>query len=222
LTVTKTRSLPFKWDEHFIPSETDCVLACFAMSARYWMSHYPQLNLVNDVEAWKRFANTSFIEYRGTHLNDILRKLPKKVPDTATASQNENETSEDGNGKPQFSELIIKENTPKDLHSLAPFFRTGPPIPQILVFNQLLMTHNMDGPNHAVILYSIDYEKEKLFVIDSTKHKLKEPDVYDFRKFEKAWKVVQNLQIITYPKEMATLISGPTVGITKQLDLSQF
>jgi hypothetical protein len=153
----------------------------------------------------------------------MLRKMPKNVQDTATASPNENENSEDGNSKPiEFSELMIKINTPTDLNSLAPFFKTGPPIPQILVFNQLLMTHNINGPNHAVLLHSIDFEKEKLFVIDSTKHQLKEPDIYDFRKFEKAWRDVQNLQIITYPNDMATLISGPTVGITKQLDLSQF
>jgi hypothetical protein len=219
LSVAKTRSLPFKWDEFFVPSKTECILACFAMSARYWGFYYPQLNLANDLEDWKRFANRSFIEYRGTHLNEMLRRMPKNIQDT---SLNENESQEDEKSKPQFSELIIKENTPKDLNSLAPFFQTGPPIPQILVFNQLLMTHNIDGPNHAVILHSIDFEKEKLFVIDSTKHQLKEPDIYDFRKFEKAWRDVQNLQIITYPNDMATLISGPTVGITKQLDLSQF
>jgi len=192
------------------------------MSARYWSSHYPQLNLADDIEDWKNFAHSSYIAYRGTHLNEMLRKFPKKVLDTTTDSTDENANSEGETRKQPFSELIIRENTLSDLESLAPFFQTGPPIPQILVFNQLLMTHGVNGPNHAVLLHSVNYEKEKLFVIDSTKHSLKEPDIYDFRKFERAWKDVQNLQIITYPKEMATLISGQTVGITKQLDLSQF
>jgi hypothetical protein len=223
VTVSKTRSLPFKWDEHFVPSTTECILACFAMSARYWSSYNPELNLAKDIEEWKNFAHKNFIEYRGTNTKEMLRKMPKNTKDVVTASLNKNEESERENSKPvQFSELMLKVNTPEDLISLAPFFRTGPPIPQILVFNKLLMTHNMNGPNHAVLLHSIDFEKEKLFVIDSTKHLMREPDIYDFRKFEKAWRDVQNLQIITYPKEMATLISGPTVGITKQLDLSQF
>ena len=194
------------------------------MSARYWGSYFPQLGLANDLDAWKNFANKSFVEYRGTFVNEMLRKMPKNVEDTGTVSPNENADSEDGDSKPiKFSELMIKVNTPEDLNSLAPFFQTHPPIPQILSFNQLLMTHNItNGPNHAVILHSIDFEKEKLFVIDPTKHQLQEPDVYDFRLFEKAWRDVHNLQIITYPKEMITLVSGPNVGITKQLDMTQF
>lgn len=223
LSGGKTRSLPFKWNEFFVSSKTECLLACFAMSARYWGSYFPQLGLPDDLEVWKEFADRSFIEYRGTYVAEMLRKIPKSVEDTVTISPKETPDSEDVNSKTiQFSELVIKVNTPKDLNSLVPFFQTRPPIPQILFFNQLLMTHNINGPNHAVILHSIDFEKEKLFVIDPTKYQLQEPDVYDFRLFEKAWRDVHNLQIITYPKGMITLISGPTIGIAKQLDLEQF
>ena len=193
------------------------------MSARYWGSYFPDLGLPNDLEVWKEFAEKSFIEYRGTYISEMLQKMPKIDKDTSTISPEEaSELEGISSETTQFSELVIKVNTPKDLNSLVPFFQTRPPIPQILSFNQLLMTHNVNGPNHAVILHQIDFEKEKLFVIDPTKHQLHEPDVYDFRLFGKAWRDFHNLQIITYPKNMITLISGPTVGIAKQLEMTQY
>jgi len=122
----------------------------------------------------------------------------------------------------EFLNLVIKHHTPKNLNSLKPFFENRPPIPQILVFDQPLMTHNISGPYHAVILHQIDFEKEKLLVIDPAKKKLKEPYAHDFRRFKKAWRALQNMQIITYPKDMVKLISGPTAGIVEQRKITNY
>ena len=224
LSVGRTRKLPFDWDRFFVPSKTECVLACYAMSARYWESFYPELNLPTDLEVWKEFAAESFIEYRGTSIRDMMRKTPRGIPEaTEVTLPEEVEEVEGVVPKPiQFLELVIKPNTPNGLESLVPFFQTRPPIPQILVFDQLLMTHNITGNYHAVLLYSLDFEKEKLFVIDPTKVHLLEPYVYDFRLFQKAWRERQNLQIVTYPKDMITVISGPFVGIVDQLKITKF
>lgn len=223
MSVGKIKGLPFDWDRFFVSSKTECILACFAMSARYWKSFYPELNLPIEIEVWKEFASESFVNYRGTSIRDMTRKMPK-IPNTTEATSPEKH-EEEGKivSKPtQLLELVIKPNTPKGLDSLKPFFQTRPPIPQILVFDQTLMTHNIIGNFHAVILHSLDFEKEKLFVIDPTKVKLTEPDVYDFRLFQKAWRECQNLQIVSYPKDMVTIISGPSVGIAHQAELTKF
>jgi hypothetical protein len=223
LSQGKTKSLPFNWEKFFVPSKTECFLACFAMSARYWASYFPELNLPTDLETWKEFAATSFVEYRGTSIREMIRKIPKK-PTEQTVSDNENLNLDiiDSETK-QLLELVIKTNTPKGLESLSPFFEVKPPIPQILAYDRLLMTHNIsESTGHAVLLHSIDFQKEKLFVVDPMKHQLQEPDVYDFNLFKRAWSECRNLQIITYPKGMITLVSGPVVGIVKQQEISSY
>ena len=220
MQVGKTRNLPFDWDRFFVSSQTECVLACFAMSARYWKSFYPELSLPTDLEEWQEFASESFVLFRGTSIRDMIRKTPTEIPEPTEIAIPEKEEITD---KPiQFSELVIKPHTPIGFNSLAPFFQTRPPIPQILVFDQLLMTHNISGTYHAILLHSIDFEKEKLFVIDPAKRHLLEPYVYDFNLFQKAWKECQNLQIVTYPKGMITVITGPSVGIVCQTDITKF
>lgn len=224
LSVVRTRTLPFDWNIFFVPSRTECVLACYAMSARYWKSFFPELSLPTDLEVWKEFAAESFKEYRGTSIRDMMRKAPREIPETTGGALPEEVEKAEGfvPKSTQFLELVIKSNTPNRLESLVPFFQTRPPIPQILVFDQLLMTHNITGNSHAVLLYSLDFEKEKLFVIDPTKVHLLEPDVYDSNLFQKAWRECQNLQIVTYPKEMITVISGPSVGIVQQTEMTKF
>jgi len=194
------------------------------MSACYWKSFYPDLDLPTELKVWKDLASESFNEYRGTSIRDIMRKIPREpsvTTEDALSKENEVEKGIGFKGT-QFLELVIRPNTPSGLESLIPFFQTQPPIPQILVFDQLLMTHNMKGNYHAVLLSSIDFEKEKLFVIDPTKVHLMEPDVYDFRLFQRAWRACENLQIITYPKDVITVISGPFVGIVHQAEITKF
>jgi len=222
LPAKRTKKLPFVWERFFVPSTTECVLACYAMSARYWKHSFPHLNLPIDLEVWKEFAAKSFIQYRGTTIRDMMRNTPK-IPEVIEATLSEKEeVEEDVSNRIQFLELVIKLGNPKGLESLTPFFQTQPPIPQILVFDQQLMTHNISGPAHAVILYQVDFEKEKLFVIDPTKVHLSEPDVYDFRLFQKAWRECQNLQIVTYPKGIITVISGPSAGIVHQPEITKY
>jgi len=194
------------------------------MSARYWQSFYPELNLPTDLKVWEEFASESFLEYRGASIRDMMRRMPKGTTEAKEAilSKEDVEIEKIISKQIQFLELVVKANTPSGLESLLPFFQTRPPIPQILVFDQLLMTHNIRSNFHAVILYSLDFEKEKLFVIDPTKVHLLEPDVYDFRLFRKAWRECQNLQIITYPKGLITIISGPSVGIVHQAEITAF
>ena len=229
MPIARTRELPFVWGEFFVSSKTECLLACYAMSARYWKSFFPELNLPTDLEVWKKFADKSFLEYRGTSIHDMMRKAPIAIPLETEATLPEDVGEKETIGpKPteahptQFLDLVVKINALNGLESVVPFFQTRPPLPQVLVFDQLLMTHNIRGNYHAVILHSVDFEKEKLFVIDPTKLHLLEPDVYDFRLFQKAWRECQNLQIVTYPKGMITIISGPSVGIVHQTEITEF
>jgi len=88
MSVGKIKKLPFDWDRFFVSSKTECILACFAMSARYWKSFYPELNLPTEIEVWKEFTSESFINYRGTSIRDMIRKMPK-IPNTTEATSPE-------------------------------------------------------------------------------------------------------------------------------------
>jgi len=81
----RTKSLPFNWKKFFVPSDTECVLACFAMCARYWGYYFPELGLPDDLEIWKEWAGKSFSPHRGTYIRGILRKMPKTSEDSARA-----------------------------------------------------------------------------------------------------------------------------------------
>jgi hypothetical protein len=229
-----TRPLPFDWKDFCENQGTDCVPACFAMSARYWKRLKPDLPLPTDRESWDDFILfTSARTSRGTSLLRLLRNIPtpdrtpiSELHDQGIEALQEEVASEASELEPEelepegaelepvrLSNLVLDPRTPASIGDLkAALDYADPPIPQILVFDKVMMTRRVEGGSHAVLLLKLDFDKEKLYVIDPTLRTRMEPDVYDFNNFNHGWEALSNLNIMVYPVGFKVVSSsGPTI-----------
>jgi len=179
------------------------------MAAKYWKSVHPELMLPTDSMYWDEFlTKTSAKTTRGTSLWRLLRNFPlpggrpaEKRIDIDTDLYEEESEQEVELEVIEVSNLILDPRTPKKISELrSALDDVNPPIPQILVFDKTVMTHRIEGGTHAVLLLQIDFDKEKLYVVDPTLFRRLEPDVYDFDNFSQGWAVFSNLNIMVYPK----------------------
>jgi hypothetical protein len=196
------------------------------MAARYWKRLIPELALPTAQEPWTDFvAWTSARTSRGTSLARLLRNVPtsdinpkKEGPeltleDLTLGALQEEETESAELETVKVSNLIVEPRTPKSINDLRSAIEdVNPPIPQILVFDRMMMTRRIEGGYHAVVLLKLDFDKEKLYVVDPTLTKRMEPDIYDFDNFSRGWQVLSNLNICVYPDGM-TIIAGPDRSI---------
>lgn len=115
--------------------------------------------------------------------------------------------------------IVLEMRCPESLEVLYPFFESDPPIPLILLYDHNFMEHNREGDLHAVLIDSINYEKEKIFVINPTKKDLKEPFPYDFNRFRLAWQKSQHATLLAYSPSKLQVIEGKEVKMWKQTTL---
>jgi len=212
-----TKPIPFDWKDFCRNEGTDCVPACFVMAARYWKQLLPDLPLPTDQQQWKDFiSRTSARTSRGTSLLRLLRNLPtgEQIPDIEPPDlsldllQDEAEPEGTELEPVKLSNLVLDPRTPSSISELrSPFVDANPPIPQILVFDKMMMTRRIEGGSHAVMLLWLDFDKEKLYVVDPTLTTRMEPDIYDFDNFSRGWEVLSNLDILIYP-EGVRVVSG--------------
>lgn len=205
-----TRPIPFNWEDFCQNEGTDCVPACFVMAARYWKRLKPELPLPTDPTLWDNFLQrTSAKTSRGTSLWRLKRNMPTagQIVSKVEADQFEEDVEEEPEpettelGVIKLANLVLDPRNPKSVNDLkSPLDDVTPPIPQVLVFDKRVMTHRIEGGTHAVILHRIDFDKEKLYVIDPTLYMRKEADVYDFRNFSQGWAACSNLNILVYPE----------------------
>ena len=229
-----TKRLPFDWKDFCKNQGTDCVPACFAMAARYWKRLRPELPLPTDEETWDEFIlRTSARTSRGTSLLRLLRNIPsldhapitgihvqsleslqEEVAGEASEAEPEEVEPEGAELEPvRLSNLVLDPRTPASINDLrSALDYADPPIPQILVFDKVMMTRRVEGGSHAVLLLKLDYDKEKLYVVDPTLYTRMEPDVYDFDNFSRGWELLSNLNIMVYPENVKIVTSsGPTI-----------
>jgi hypothetical protein len=199
-TTGLTKSINFIWEDYFCPNKgSDCVPACFIMAARYWQSIRPELMLPTESIYWDNYlAKTSAKTVRGTSLQRLLRNVQlssaKPVEETIGEVDLYEEETEPEEEQPEqiqselevieVSNLILDPRTPRNIPELrSALDDANPAVPQILVFDKTMMTHRIRGGTHAVLLVQIDFDKEKLYVVDPSLVRRKEPDVYDFANF---------------------------------------
>lgn len=215
-----TGPIPFDWKDFCRNKGTDCVPACFAMAARYWKRLLPDLPLPTDQKDWENFVlRTSARTSRGTSLLRLLRnvptggQIPSIEPPELDLLQEEAEPEGAELEPVKLSNLVLDPRTPRSLNWLRSAINdANPPIPQILVFDKMMMTRRIEGGSHAVMLLKLDFDKEKLYVVDPTLHTRMEPDVYDFDNFSRGWEVLSNLNIMVYP-EGVKVVSGAVPSI---------
>lgn len=223
----KSSFLPFDWDI-FVPSESlDCFPCCCAMAARYWKRHKPDLPFPTDLETWMVFAGyTAGVSQRGASIRRIFVNIPSKEIEPGLSTEEPTEIDLEV-GKEELTKvekfgLVIEQRTVKGVADLQCFLDASPPIPTILIVDVRFMEVNVVGPSHAVLLESIDLGKEKLFVIDPSKTKLREATSWDLNRFKKSWPLTQNLSILVYPPDMIGISSGDFRGVEKQETLERF
>jgi hypothetical protein len=200
------------------------------MAARYWKHFRPELPIPSELDAWTKFTErTSDVSERGTSMRRLLSRLLsiaaspgqaveefKEVPVLSRKIEEIEIEDVEKSGRPL--KIIVK--TLNGVDDLPYFFKPSPPIPVILIFDLTFMTHSVEGGYHAVLLISVDFDKEKIFVVDPMKVHAKEPDIYDLNKFKRSWVLKKNLVILVYPPDM-TVSTGEFRDVYKQESLDE-
>lgn len=201
--------LPFVWEDFEYGRPGDCFRACVIMCCRYWARIDPTLNLPLSKEALRERLGESFFSRSGLSVERIRQALKKQEIDEL-------------DGERITIGLDLELRTPDSIESLYPFLMVHPPIPIIISFDKQFAEKNVSSDQHAVILFSIDYERELISVIDPIKQYLQEPYAYEFRRFELGWEKSDNLIFISVPAGRLDLISGKEVKVIKQEKLTRY
>lgn len=194
--------MPFDWNSHFVPEENseDCIPACLAMAGRYWKSIDNTLDIPSTLDEWMPFLDDLHVtSHRGTNLvmlKSALRKLKKN----------------NGIG------LSIRMIQPKKLADVTKFLEFKISIPVIFCYDRSLAINNVEGPNHASLLYSIDLPKEQIKVVDPAQAYRLDPMLYGQQDFIRGWNAVQNQIIIVFPSNLRVPINTRKHDESQNLD----
>jgi len=202
-------SLPFVWHDFEYGRPGDCFSACVIMCCRYWARRDPTLDLPLSRNALQERLGESYFSRSGLSVERIRQVLKKQEIN-------------DLDGERITFGLDMEIRTPTSIESLYPFLMIHPPIPIIISFDKQYTEKNVSSDKHAVILYSLDYEKELISIIDPVKRHLREPYSYEFRRFELGWALSDNLIFITTPLGKLDLITGKEVKVIKQAQLTEY
>lgn len=201
--------LPFDWRFFVFGSSGKCFPACLAMCSRYWRYYDPTLDIPESLEDFEASLGDSYYSSNGLSTERLKRALKRTE-------------IHDLDGERINVGLTIEITCPKSLEELYPFFLEDPPIPIILSFDKAYTERNKSEDSHAVLVQSIDFKKEKIYVIDPIKEDLRAPFPYDFERFRLGWEVCENLAFLVAPLNKLILISGDEVKVIKQTTLQRF
>ena len=201
-------SLPFRWGDFVFGNPGKCFPACICMCSKYWTHYEPDLEIPLELNDLERELGDSFYSASGLSLERLKRQLRKTQ-------------IKELNGERFNIGLTIEARCPKNLEDLYPFFLEDPPIPLIFVFDQNFTERNRLGDPHAVILHHLDYETEKIYVIDPVKKDLKGTYPYDFNRFKLGWAKILNLTLAVAPLDRFIIMDGKEVRVYRQLKLTE-
>lgn len=201
-----TKPLPFRKRDFVYGSKGNCFPACAVMCNRYWSYYEPDLELPLTLEEFEREMGNTFYSWKGLWLAKLNEHLGNK-------------TISELDGARLKLGLIFEGKTPIDETVLFPFFQQDPPIPLILIYNYSLMQLGTIGIYHSVLLHHIDFDKEKIWLIDPRQKDIKEPFPYDLNRFKLGWSESQNLTIVAYPEGRLSIVSGATAKTWRQTKL---
>lgn len=173
---------PFDWDKHFVPEvdSSDCVPACVAMCARYWVDR-KKISLPINIEEYKEyFEKLKVHSHRGTSVSLLENALKKITPKGKTG-------------------LRCKIYYAQKVADLTKLFELETPIPVILRYDRSKILRNITGTHHASLLHSLDTVKERVRVIDPSMPERTTPSTHDMIDFLNGWNETGKEIIITYP-----------------------
>ncbi len=86
------------------------------------------------------------------------------------------------------------------IESLKACFQVSRPIPQIVIYDDILASANEESPGgHASILHSLNFDSELVYLIDPNLQARKTPIYYTFDDFSRGWKSFEQATILLYP-----------------------
>ena len=203
-----TKPLPFRRGDFVYGSQGNCFPACAVMCNRYWSFYDPDLDLPLTVEDFEKEIGNSYYSRKGLWLTKLNEHLGNRA------------ISEFEEIKIKLG-LVFEAKTPTNETVLFPFFQQEPPIPLILIYDHSLMQLGSIGIYHSVILHHIDFEKEKIWVINPRQKDIKGPFPYDLNRFKLGWKESQNLTVIVYPEGRLNIVKGASAKTWRQTKLME-
>jgi hypothetical protein len=183
-------TFPFVWEKYFVSEidSSDCVPACVAMTARYWI-HKKAISLPPDLTDWRAyFEKLKIHTHRGTSISLLENALKKITP----------------KGKVGLRCKVYHVQKVADLTKL---FDLEIPIPVILRYDRSRVLRNVTGTHHAALLHSLDIVKERVRVIDPSLPDRDTPSTYDMADFLRGWDETGKEIIITYPTNIRVPIN---------------
>ncbi len=88
----------------------------------------------------------------------------------------------------------------RGLGSLKSAFGPPRPIPQIVLYDDLMAAYNDESPGgHASLVKEVDFDTQFIYLIDPNAQKRRSPTYYTFEDFERGWKCYEQATIILYP-----------------------
>lgn len=173
---------PFDWKKYFVGEQDtyDCVPACVAMCARYWVD-INSLDIPLDTTEWKNsFEKLKVHSPRGTNLRQLKSALKKITPKNKIG-------------------LKFRLEFVEHVTDLTKLFELDTPVPVILCYDRRMILQNANGPLHASLLHSVDTQRERVRVIDPALIYRTDPSTYDMSDFNKGWDETGKQIIIPYP-----------------------
>ncbi len=203
----KTSSLSFVWRRDFVYGKPGlCFKACAVMACKYWDRYHPEFELPLSFEDLADSAGASYFSNTGLSV-EALRKAFQK------------ESIQELDGERIKMGLDAEIKTLESINDLYPFLEQDPPFFVVMAFDKSFSEKGIPSDSHAVVLHSIDYKAQKIYVIDPVKGNLNAPYPYDFSIFSRGWERCDNLIFIFAPLGILKLISGDKVKVIKQTTL---
>ena len=195
--------LSFDWDTHFVWSRdgTKCLGACSLMAARYWGVQ------LSDSECGRILAELAVPAFRGPDAAQIVKAVEQVVGTSTEPSPTSLETKledflESGTITTPSTQISLRQDFfhARGIESLKPAFQVAKPIPQIVIYDDLMASYNVESPGgHASLVERLDFDAGFIYLIDPNAEKRKSPIYYTFDDFRRGWKSFEQATIILYP-----------------------
>jgi len=89
------------------------------------------------------------------------------------------------------------------IDSLKPAFNVVRPIPQIVIYDEVLATYNEESPGgHACIVQKLDSTARFVYVIDPNVQARRKPTYYSFEDFERGWGAFDQSTCMIFPPDL--------------------
>jgi hypothetical protein len=89
------------------------------------------------------------------------------------------------------------------IESLKSAFAVSKPIPQIVIYDEVLATYHEESPGgHACIVQKVDFDARFVYLIDPNAQTRKSPTYFNFDDFERGWRSFEQATCLIYPSDL--------------------